>query len=284
MRVIGIDVGGTGTRLGAVSLKNGSVNHFETFPAISNRKKFLDELCARIVNISRKEKIAGIGLGMPGPIDVFKGKILNPPNVRALWDFPIVSYIQKELRVPVRLANDADAFTWGEAVFGAGKGKKNILGITLGTGTGAGLVINGKLYQGSSGSAAEIGRNEYGDDIFDHVGSIGGLMRLYGKDISPLALGEAADRGNRRAKRAWRMYGERLAQGVATAVNIVDPELIILGGGLSGASRHFLGPFQAELRRLILPQASEVLRVRTAKLGFRAGLIGAAALFLRRLD
>jgi glucokinase len=160
---IGVDIGGTSVKLGLVDSK-GRILARETFKSgrTSGRAEILDGLCACVGRLAaearrRKLRLAGVGIGAPGPIDVERGLVYFFPNLPGWKNTPLRKILEKKLRMPVRLDNDANAMALGEFTFGAGKGVSNGIALTLGTGVGGGLVFGGKLFHGPAYSAAEIG-------------------------------------------------------------------------------------------------------------------------------
>ncbi len=310
---IGVDIGGGSIKLGLVS-GNGKVIRREIFATTSvvGRRKLFDLLSAHIEGLlkaARKKnlKVAGIGVGAPGPIDVERGFVYFFPNIPGWKNTPLKQWLERRFKLPVHVDNDANAMALAEFLFGAGRGAKNLIALTLGTGVGGGLVINGKLFHGPRYSAAEIGHFVINEDgprcacgnrgcIETYVGSAHFVReikrRLKGaqksllkkwmvkgrKELTPLLVAQAARQGDRFSKDMWNETGAHLGTALTGLVNILNPEKIILGGGIAQNGSLLFKPFVATLKKKAFPIAARSVKVVRAELGVDAGLIGAAAL------
>ncbi len=309
---IGIDIGGTSIKLGLVT-GQGRLIEKTSFPTDKKggREKTLRELERQVKAFAAKARsaghqVAGVGIGAPGPVDVDRGFVYFFPNVPGWKDTPLVSILSKRLRMPVRLDNDANAMALGEFLFGAGRGVKNGIALTLGTGVGGGIILDGKLFHGPTYSAAEIGHLVINEDgpkcgcgntgcIETYVGngyftreierrlakgekSVLSAWIKEGKTLTPLLAKEAWKKGDRFAKKMWADTGTHLGNALVGLVNILNPEKIILGGGIA-QNPEILFPHVIEtIRKKAFPIAFRSLKVVPARLGTEAGLIGAAAL------
>ncbi len=313
---IGVDIGGTSVKLGLVSA-SGKVLARDSFStkAAGGRKAFLHLLTTRIAALGheakkRHLKVAGVGIGAPGPIDVARGFVYFFPNIPGWRNTPLRALLERKLGLPVSVDNDANVMALAEFRFGAGRGAKNIIALTLGTGVGGGLVIGGELYHGPNYSAAEIGHlvvNENGPRcacgsrgcIETYVGNgyfvreikrrLGkgekSILRKWsvgqGRELTPLLVAQAASRGDALSKKMWKETGEHLGTALAGLVNVLNPERIILGGGIAQSGLLF-GPVKATLGRKAFPIAARSVKVVPAKLGVDAGLVGAASLIFMK--
>ena len=310
---IGVDIGGTSVKLGLVSEK-GRVLLRDNFltPKGSGRKALLDKLVTHIELLKkeakyRKLKLAGVGIGAPGPIDVERGFVYTFPNIPGWDNTPLKDILKKKVKIPVFVDNDANAMAWGEYCFGAGKGAKNILALTLGTGIGGGIVLDGKLFHGPHYSAAEIGHmvvdpngplcgcgnrgcietfvgnGYFVKDMEEHL-KAGGHSLLnewvnkQHKELTPKLVQEAAREGDKLSQGQWVKTGQYLGTALAGLVNILNPERIILGGGMAQAGSPIFEPVRATIKKKAFPIATRFVKVLPAVLGTDAGLIGAAAL------
>ncbi len=309
---IGVDIGGTSVKLGIVSAK-GRVLASSSFltEKTKSRKKQLETLAAHILELIRRARdknfrVLGLGIGAPGPIDVEKGFVHFFPNIPGWKSTPLKKILQKKLKLPVFIDNDANAMALGEFLFGAGRGAKNIVALTLGTGIGGGLVMDGKLFHGPAYSAAEIGHlviNENGPQcgcgsrgcIETYVGNgyfvkevqrrlkagqksvLKSWLRKKAK-LTPLLVAQAARKGDRFSREIWRETGEHLGTALTGLVNILNPEKIILGGGIAQNGKFLFHPVVKTLQKKAFPIAARSVKVVRAALGVDAGLIGAAAL------
>ncbi len=227
--------------------------------------------------------LAGIGIGSPGPLDIHRGVVIESPNTPILNNFTLRDSMIRAAGVPVWLDNDANVFVLGEAHRGAGKGYPYVLGVTLGTGFGWGIVINGSVFHGASGTAAEYGPSvwrEEGHTWEDDI-SIRGLLRVYrdcgGAADSPEEVSRLAVEGDATALAAWREYGRVLGIALSHGVNLLDPHVVVVGGAMAGAWEHFSPAMLETLHRHIFTLPRENLKVMPSKLGGLAALYGAAS-------
>lgn len=309
---IGIDLGGTNVRVGLVSAKGKLIIHhtFLTKQA-RNRSQLLNLLIDYILLTKREARrkgyaVCGVGLGGPGPIDVERGFVYSFTNIAGWKNTPLKKILEKRTGLPSFIDNDANAMALGEALFGAGKGCRYMLALTLGTGIGGGLVLDGKLFHGSHFSAVEIGHvsvNENG--LPCNCGNRGcietvigngyfvrdaekrlragqkSLLRKWiaeGQKLTPRLVERAARKGDRFSQSLWRQAGERLGGALAGWANVLNPERIVIGGGIAGAGNLIFKPMRETLKKKAFPIAAHSVKVIPAKLGVDAGIIGAAAL------
>ncbi len=310
---IGVDIGGGSIKLGLVST-TGKVLAREIFltNSVSGREELLHVLSQHIINFIKSAhkkhlKVMGVGIGAPGPIDVERGFVYFFPNIPGWKNTPLRDRLEKWLKLPIYVDNDANVMALAEFRFGAGRGAKNLIALTLGTGVGGGLVIDGKLFHGPHYSAAEIGHVVINEDgpacscgsrgcIETYVGS-GYFVREIKKrldsgqksilkqwlkndrrEITPLLVAQAAKKGDRFSNQMWKQTGEHLGTALTGLVNILNPEKIILGGGIAQNGRLLFDPLVATLKKKAFPIAASSVKVVPAALGVDAGLIGAAAL------
>ncbi|OIO38283.1 MAG: hypothetical protein AUJ71_03420 [Candidatus Omnitrophica bacterium CG1_02_49_16] len=310
---IGVDIGGTSVKLGLVSLE-GRVLYRETFLTASAQgsQAMLHLLASRLVGLIRRAKtmrvnVRGIGIGAPGPIDVKRGLVYFFPNIPGWKNTPLRAFLEGRLKLPVWIDNDASVMALAEFRFGAGRKTKNMIALTLGTGVGGGIILDGKLFHGVSYSAAEIGHivlNENGPRcgcgsrgcIETYVGNgyfaravkkhlkagRKGLLNRWvfkdGKELTPLLVWQAAKANDPLALEMWRKTGAHLGTALAGLVNILNPERIVLGGGIAQNNKFLLSAAVRTIKKKAFPIASHSVKVVPAALGVDAGLIGAAAL------
>jgi glucokinase len=233
------------------------------------------------------EELAGLGVGSPAPLDMKEGVILSPGNLPSLHGFPIVEDLKGEFETRVELNNDANCFGLAEARFGAGAGAEVCCGLTLGTGLGGALVLDGRVYNGLRGAGAEIWCSPHlGDHVEERV-SGRAVARNYAKvteeQHTAKEVAEMARDGDEVARRAWEEFGRDLAVPVAWVCNMADPEVVVLGGSLARAWDLFHGPMMEEAQKYINAVTREDVRIEPARLGDDAGVLGAAALVLEEL-
>lgn len=254
----------------------------------------------------RPDALVGIGVSSPGPVDTRAGIVTHAPNV-GLHQVPLAHLLRDAFGVPVLLENDAAAAAYGEFRFGAGRGYRHLLYVTLSTGIGGGIIIDGQVYRGASGAAGEVGHL-----ILDENGprcNCGnrGCLEAFASGVaiarearraidagrsSVLAeiVGEnepdaervraAAERGDPVAREIIARAGHYLGLGLAGLLNVLDPEVLILGGGLLGLGDAYLGPALQAARAGAFEQIVRDVTITQVKLGERAGALGAAALML----
>lgn len=258
----------------------------------------------------KKEEIAGIGISCGGPLSSKERVILAPPNMPGWINVPIGKILEGRFDVPVLLENDANACALAEWKYGAGRGCKNIVFLTFGTGLGAGLILDGKLYRGTNDMAGEVGHirlTECGPVGFGKMGSFEGFCSgggidqiasmkvreqteigifpdLYtsGKPLDAKHIAIAADTGDPLAKEIFAMSGKYLGKGLSIIVDILNPEVIIIGS-IFERSHHLLWPYaKAELEKESLKVARDVCKVVPSQLGDNIGDYAALALVERQ--
>jgi glucokinase len=227
-----------------------------------------------------------VGVGVPGLYDPVAGTTRFMPNVPGKWaGVPVAEEISAVVRAPVRLINDARAFTLAEHRLGAGRGVESMLGITLGTGIGGGLILGGVLYMGHDGTAGEFGHlTILPDGPACNCGSRGCLEALARADAIVAACGQAtvemsvqaARDGDRRAQQGLTEVGQYLGIGVGIVLALLSVDRVVVGGGVAAAGELLLGPLRAELRRRVFITDLDAVDVVGAELGIWAGAIGAA--------
>ena len=309
---IGIDVGGTNVKIALVD-DSGKIIYSNSVPTraemgyeytVNNIKQAIYDLLKE-TKLEAKE-IEGIGFGFPGQVDYKSGVVRLAPNIPGWVDVPIAKMIEDEFHIPTRVDNDVRCAALGELKYGAGKGCENLICITVGTGIGSGLIVNGKLVRGASNAAGEIGHIKLqihdgpicgcGDtgcmEAFASGPAIvamaeeyilGGKSTKYremanGGDITPFIVAEAAKAGDPVARRIFSRIGENIGIGMASVVNLLNPEKIIIGGGVADAGDILLDPLKDTLKKRAMKIAGETVEVVPAQLGNTAGVIGASLL------
>ncbi|MFH1853732.1 MAG: ROK family protein [Candidatus Omnitrophota bacterium] len=295
---IGIDLGATRMKIGLVDIRGKVFLRREVdTPSQAGQPAIIDSIVNNLAIIIkesglRKQDIGGVGIGVPGPVDSKRGIVHYFPNIKGWDNVPLKSILQKRLGMKVDLDNDVNAMTLAEHRFGAGRTAENLICLTLGTGVGGGIIINNEIYRGSTMLAGEIGHipiNEKGPKC--NCGGIACLeryignryilkkaQRIFGKNITLEHLSGLAEKGNKKARAIWRDVGRKLAIALTGVVNLLNPDMIVIGGGVSKAGNLILGPLRKELR--IRPMKGQALHVKIAraKLGGDAGIIGASLL------
>jgi glucokinase len=303
--VIGVDLGGTSVKLARVAPDLTILEHRQAPTDVSDPARLLDEL-ERLVREIAGETPPAVGFGLPSQIDQRRGRVADSINV-PLTDVSFVEEMERRLGTTVRIDNDANVACLAEARVGAARGKRDVVMLTLGTGVGGGLVLGGELYRGATGYGGELGHivvDENGPPCQGHCPNRGCLEILASAaglraaaaaiaaerpgtaiaeagggaephDVSEWALDDDAD-----CAAALAVVGRHLGVCIASYINIFNPEVVVVGGGLMAAGELILGPARREAaRRALRPPFAEVAIV-AAELGNDAGVIGAAALVL----
>jgi len=291
--IVGIDVGGTKIMAGILNAQGEVVGEPVKVP--TGTKDSADAITGRLYQSVEEalsaagrslEQVAGIGIGVPGPLKIKEGVFLDPLQLPTLHNFPIRRAVEEHYRLPVEVNNDANCFVLAEAFFGAAAGAETVLGFTLGTGFGCGMVINRRVLTGATETAGEIWFSPYKESFIEDYVSGRGLQRNYreltGEEATPPQILEAAGRGEPEALKAWEIFGQDLAYALAWSINILDPDVVVLGGSLTRGFDFFAPDMEKQLRSHITPVPAEKTRVVPAKLGESAGFIGAACLILQR--
>ncbi len=289
--IVGVDVGGTKIMTGVMNRRGEVVG--EPVKVATGASDAADVIVARLYQsveeaLSAAGKslgdVMGIGIGVPGPLDIKNGVFLNPIQLKTLHNFAIRRVVQEHYDVPIVVNNDANCFVLAESFFGAGSHAEVVLGFTLGTGFGCGIVVNKRIYLGATETGGEIWFSPYKESFIEDYVSGRGLQRTYreltGRDAAPPQILEAATRGEAEALGAWEIFGEDLAYAVAWSINLLDPDIVILGGSLNRGFQFFAPAMERYLRPHITRVPSQKTCVVPAKLGESAGFIGAACLLL----
>lgn len=274
-RVVGVDIGATKTRIGIV--QDAQVIREAEFPTSSSASKqqILEELTAGIEKLAG-EDFNGIGIGVPGLIDEENGILFDLLNIPALKEVHLKKHLEQHFLKPVRITNDANVFAVGEKIFGKGKEYKNLIGVTLGTGFGCGIIANDQLYSGAFSSAGEFGNIAYLDKTIEDYCS-GKFFQQHGLD--GITAFERAQAGDKEALDLYAEYGEHLGNALKLIVNILSPQAIILGGSISEAFPFFEPSMQSILDSFPFKKVREQLVVKSSNTS-NIALLGAAALIL----
>jgi len=287
---LGLDLGGTNLKWAVVErgaearlLKTGSV-HTDTS---DGEKSVLRQMIGVATGVAGEFKgIASIGVGMPGVLDPAAGVTRFLPNVPGRWDgLPVTAEVARAAKIPTRLINDARAFALAEHSLGAGRGATSMLGVTLGTGVGGGLVLDGRLYLGYEGTAGEFGHQTIlPDGPLCNCGNRGCLEALAKAEAIAAASGRpsvedavaAARAGDPRAQRGIEGAGRYLGIGVSNVVVLLSVDRVVLGGGITAAGDLLLDPIRQEVKTRVHVTDVSRIQVVCGELGVWAGAIGAA--------
>jgi glucokinase len=230
------------------------------------------------------DESAGVGIGSPGPLDIFEGVLISPVNLPTMHGVRLADRLSERLDTEVAIDNDANCLGLAEARFGAGQGADVCAGFTLGTGLGCFLVVRGEVYHGSHGAGLEIWCSPYlGDRVEEKVSGRGvarNCEKLSGERFSAAEAAQRARAGEGAALEAWREFGRDLAVPLAYLCNVTDPDAVVLGGSIAKAWDLFSAEMLEEAMKYVNPVTREAVRIVPAELGDAAGMLGAAALAL----
>jgi len=283
--IVGIDLGGTKIA-GVLTDKNGRILAEKTIPTEADKgpKHVIGNIVMLASELKKKAERGtwSVGVGVPGPIIYEKGIVVNPPNLPGWKKVNLKQILEKKLKTKVKIDNDAKCAALAELKFGAGVGYKDFIYVTLSTGIGGGIIIDGKIYRGANGAAGEVGHIPV--DKNGPVCGCGmpgdleavGSGRAFKPD--PITVANAAKKGESWAQEEIDRVSQNIGLGFAGLVNILNPELIIVGGGLSNMGDLLLKPIRKYVAQFALPLPASTVKIVKAKLGTKAGVIGAAAL------
>jgi len=274
--IIGVDLGGTKVSVGRVE---GSRVVRGVTAEISAEESEAWVL-RRVVQAIKKvflPSVAGIGVGVPSLVDVEEGIVYNVQNIPSWKRVPLKKILEDRFHRPVLVNNDANCFAAGEKYFGKGKKYQNLVGLTIGTGLGAGIIIAGQLYNGSNCGAGEFGSIPYKDSILEHYCSGQFFTGVHGFKGSELY--KMARQGDKRALEIFLEFGGHLGEAVMIIMLAVDPEAIILGGSVSRAFPFFEESMRERMKAFPYPHAVQRLAIETSAEP-QIAILGAAALFL----
>ena len=274
--ILGIDLGGTHIRLGKVL--DGAVvrHHAQRIPSKAAETEVLNEIYGAIERVLDDEIVA-IGCGVPSVVDIETGTVYAVENIPSWREVPLKARLEQRFRVPVLVNNDANVFALGEHRFGQGRGTRNMVGMTLGTGLGTGVIVDGRLYSGANCGAGEIGSIPYRDGALETYCSGEYFERAAGQ--SGDVLFELARQGDQEALRLFGDYGHELGQAVMTVLYAYDPELIVLGGSVSTGFEFFEAGLRRRLKAFDYQHILERTNITPSHIEHVA-ILGAAALHM----
>ena len=305
----GVDVGGTTVKLGCFDTEGTLLEKWEIHTRTENSgEAILPDVADSILDKMKEREIAredvvGVGIGAPGPIDG-EGTVYNAVNLG--WGtFSIKNRLQSLLNIPVEAGNDANVAALGEMWKGGGQGHKNLVAVTLGTGVGGGIIIDGRILTGTNGAGGEIGHIHIEDNetevcgcknkgCLEQYASATGITRLAnrrlakddapsmlrGGEISAKTVFDAVKAGDKVAIEIAEQFGEYLGKGLAAVASVVDPQIFVIGGGVSKAGDILFKYIEPSYKRCAFGPCKQT-KFALAKLGNDAGIYGAAALVLK---
>lgn len=299
---IGIDFGGTSVKLGVC--RGGELLCTDepiTTANFAGPQALIGEMAARVAKLRKQHAaITAIGVGVPGLVDFENGYVHELTNVPGWKHVPLKAILGEKTGLPVIVENDANAMCYAEFRYGAARGLRNVVALTMGTGIGGGLVLDGRMYRGSCFAAGEIGQMSIDyDGVAGHYGNLGALekytgnhqiaehaVRRYaeagvGKDIedcTPKKIAEAAAAGDNIARQIWDEVAEWLGTALASIGWLLNPDAFVIGGGVAQAGDLIFSPLKRKVQSMLSTVVWEKLQIMPAKFSNEAGIIGNAAL------
>jgi glucokinase len=310
--VIGVDLGGTNTRTALVA-SNGDIleKQKEETLVTEGHEKVIAKL---IRNIDRQranavrygQEVAAVGVGAPGVIHEQTGVVVKSPNFPDWNDLPLKQTLEWELKLPVFIENDANAAALGEQWRGAAKDIRSMIFLTLGTGVGGGIVLDGRIWHGADGMAGEVGHMTITPDgrkcgcgnrgCLEMYASSRGIVMTFremcaekplgaedGQEITSAKIYQAARNGNTVAHLVMKDMGRYLGIGIANLINIFNPEMVVIGGGVKDAWDLFIDATREEVRKRAFSYTAERTKIVPSMLGDDAGMVGAAAVAFQKI-
>ncbi len=304
---IGIDFGGSSIKLGVV--KNNEIVAYS--PSIATQEYETPDSLIQAISqfvkllIQEHPDVKAIGMGMPGFVNSTQGTIFTLTNVPGWSNVPVRALMEKYCGLPTIVENDANCMAYAEWKLGAGQGKSNLVCLTLGTGVGSGLIIDGKLHRGATSSAGELGQTsiDYKGRL-GHYGTRGSLEDYIGNrelaadartlyaahnqdkaivDCHPLALEKAALSGDPIALKVWNELAKKLACALINCCYLLNPEAFVIGGGVAKAKDLLFGPLKQFMREQLPEPLIKELEILPAHFGTDSGIIGTAHLALNTI-
>ncbi|MBL4677930.1 MAG: ROK family protein [Mucilaginibacter sp.] len=277
LKIIGIDLGATNVR-GAI-VNSGTLSDIVGSPIQSqgSESDVLDDICAIIDTLLSQQQATAIGIGVPSMVDVKEGIVYDVQNIPSWKEVHLKRFLEDKYNMPVCVNNDANCFAIGEYYYGKGQGYDSMVGLTQGTGLGAGVIVNRHLYSGRNCGAGEFGLLPYMDSVLDFYA--GGSFFTLTKGINGKEVYQKALENDAQALEMYAEYGHHVGYAIKSVMYTYDPELIVLGGSASKGYPFFEKTMWQEINTLAYPRAVQNLRIEVSALE-NSGILGAAALYL----
>ena len=277
--VLGIDMGGTNVRAGLVNGARLSSIVSEKIRAGSNEGEVLQQVFM-IIDKLMNNSVKAIGIGVPGLIDADEGIVFDVINIPSWKTVPLQQLVEERYKIPVHINNDANCFALGEYYFGKGKGYQSMIGITIGTGLGTGIIINKKLYTGKNFGAGEFGMADYLDKYYEYYASGQFFTNVYRMDGETVFTN--ANKGDASAIKMYEEMGTHLGNAIRMIMFAYDPAIIIMGGSVSKAWKFFNKSMWRSIQTFPYKKVVDSLQIEVSQLE-NGGILGAAALHYNAL-
>lgn len=310
--VVALDIGGTKTLSALVDAQGRVLARRRMETPQEGPRRFVEAAAQEVATLLagaglRREDVLGLGAGAPGPLDPASGVVFEPPNLKGWRDVPLADLLQEATGIRAFIENDANAAAVGEAWVGAGAGVRDLIYITVSTGIGGGLIFGGELYHGVSGTAGEIGHMTIEPDGLTctcgrrghleilasgtaigrmaaeavRAGRPSWLGALPEEEITAAAVAAAAAAGDVLAIEVYTRAGGYIGVAAASLVNVLNPQMIVFGGGVSKAGELLLAPVRQAVQERAFERPAEAVRIVQAALGDDVGVVGVAGVVLR---
>ncbi|MCB0747965.1 MAG: ROK family protein [Ignavibacteriae bacterium] len=276
MGILGIDIGGTNIRVGLV--KDNELVRIEStlIKKAGSESDILNDLYLQIDQFSN-EKISGIGIGVPSVVDVEYGVVYDVQNIPSWKEVHLKEILESKYSIPVYVNNDANCFAVGEKYFGKAIEYKNIIGLIIGTGLGAGIIVNNKLYAGKNCGAGEFGMIPFRENNYEYYCSGQYFINEYG--TTGKALFDKAKNKDAKALRIFKEFGSNLGEAIKMIMYSIDPEVIILGGSGSRSYQYFQDEMWKAIKSFAYSKSVKNIKIEISEIE-NIAILGAAALML----
>ncbi len=278
--IIGIDLGGTKIQAGLIKENNLIKTIYRLIPAKTDNQNEIIDIVSELISELIEKDVAGIGIGVPSLVDREKGIIYNVQNIPSWKNVALADILEKRFQVPVFLDNDANCFALGEYRFGAGRGCENFVGLTLGTGMGAGIITEGHLLKDANCGSGEFGSIPYKESIYEDYCSGKFFKNFYNENGEQLY--KKAKKGNTSAIQAFNEFGKHLGNAIKTIMFAVDPNKIIIGGSVAHSKKYFEKSLYHTLNTFPYPESLEKLEIIFTETS-NIAIFGAASLYYDRI-
>lgn len=274
-KIIGIDLGATNIRGAVVQKQNFSKIKSQRINNNGTKEEVLDDVFALTDSVINND-VKAIGIGVPGVVDVEDGIVYDVIYIPSWKKVHLKKHMEERYQIPVFVNNDANCFALGEYYFGKGNGYNSMIGLAVGTGVGAGIIINKKLYAGSNCGAGEFGTVDYLDKIYEYYCSGSFFENVYGLDGE--AVFKKAKLGDIQALKLYSELGEHLGNCIKMIIYTFDPQLIVLGGSVRYAYEYFKQAMWKQIKTCVFSKSAERLVIEISELQ-NSAILGAAALY-----
>lgn len=274
-KVIGVDLGATNVRAAIVDIDTISDIQSKRINSSGTEQQVLADVF-EVVDALVNESISAIGIGVPSVVDIEQGIVYDVQYIPSWKEVPLKKWMEERYNLPVFVNNDANCFALGEHYFGKGKGVESMIGLAIGTGVGAGIIINEKLYAGHNCGAGEFGMVDYLDKVYEYYCSGSFFQNVY--ELDGEEIFERAKKGDAQALKLYEEMGTHLGNAIKMIMYTYDPSLIILGGSVRLAYNFFQKAMWQRIKTFAFTKSAERLKIEISEL-HNSGILGAAGLY-----